>query len=58
MANVDCLNRSSDNPILMEIFTNEESEKTALSSIMKANDYRTFSDKVASRLKNKLKKIL
>ena len=58
MANVDCLNRSSDNTILMEIFTNEESEKTALSSIMKANDYRTFSDKVASRLKNKLKKIL
>lgn len=58
MTNVDCLNVPSDSPILMEIFTNEENEKNAYSSIIKANDYRTFSDKVASHLKNRLKKIL
>lgn len=58
MTNVDCLNISSDSPILMEIFTNEENEKNGYSAIIEANDYRSFADKVASRLKNRLKKIL
>lgn len=58
MTNVDCLNTSSDCPILMEIFTNEENEKNGYSAIIKANDFRTFSDKVASRLRSQLKKIL
>ena len=58
LSNVDLLNDPSDAPILMEIFTDDEKEKIAYQSIMKANDYRTFADKVANRLKSKLKKIL
>ena len=58
LSNVDLLNNPSDVPILMEIFTDDEKEKIAYQSIMKANDYRTFADKVANRLKSKLKKII
>lgn len=58
LANVNILNKSSDAPILMEIFTDDEKENIAYTSIMRANDYRTFADKVANRLKSKLKKII
>ncbi len=55
MKNVDRLNRPTEKPILMEIFTNEDNENKAYCSLMNANDHRTFSDKVVGRLKNKLK---
>ena len=58
LSNVDVLNRHSDSPILMEIFTDDEKENIAYTSIIKANDYRSFSDKVVGKLKNKIKKCL
>ena len=58
LSNVDSLNKSSEKPIPMEIFTDDEKERVAYQSIMKANDYRTFADKVANHLKSKLKKIM
>ncbi len=57
-SNVEVLNRPSEAPILMEIFTDDEKENIAYTSIIKANDYRTFSDKVIGKLKNKIKKCL
>lgn len=58
LANMDALNKPSDSPILMEIFTDDEKENIAYTSIMRANDYRSLSDKVIGKLKNKIKKCL
>lgn len=52
------LNEESEKPILMEIFTNEGFERESYRSIKRANDPRTFAEKVVGRLKNSIKKHL
>jgi hypothetical protein len=42
----------------MEIFTNEGFERESYRSIKRANDPRTFAEKVVGRLKNSIKKHL
>ena len=41
----------SESPILVEVFTTDANESNAMSQIRKANDTRTLSTKIASRLK-------
>lgn len=47
----------SDKPILVEVFTTDENETNAMSLIMKANDTRDITSKIASRLKFGIKRL-
>lgn len=57
-SNVELLNKSSDKPILMEIFTDDEKENIAYLSVINVNYRRSLTDKVINQIKNKLKGIL
>lgn len=52
------LTSKSEKPILTEIFTTDENESMAMSLLKRNNDTRSFSVKVASRVKKELKKLI